>query len=175
MENSKSISSTVLPIAYSVLRVLLVVNWIYGVGILALLIVSVVNEPWFIAAMNLPAAAERVVPGFRAIMVLGLVAVPLNRTVLTRLIGIVETVRSRDPFVDANAKRLQTIGWMLLILNVLSILIGAISTAVSSETHPVHLDAGFSISGWLVVLLTFVLARVFAEGALMREDLEGTI
>ena len=37
------------------------------------------------------------------------------------------------------------------------------------------MDAGFSISGWLAVLLAFILARVFAEGALMREDLEGTI
>ena len=27
----------------------------------------------------------------------------------------------------------------------------------------------------LAVLLTFVLARVFAEGTLMREDLEGTV
>jgi hypothetical protein len=33
----------------------------------------------------------------------------------------------------------------------------------------------FSINGWLAVLLTFLLARVFAEGALMREDLEGTV
>ena len=37
------------------------------------------------------------------------------------------------------------------------------------------LDAGFSINGWLAVLLTFLLARVFAEGTLMREDLEGTV
>lgn len=38
-----------------------------------------------------------------------------------------------------------------------------------------HLDAGFSINGWLAVLLTFLLARVFAEGTHMREDLEGTV
>ena len=28
---------------------------------------------------------------------------------------------------------------------------------------------------WLAVLLTFVLARVFAEGARMRDDLQGTV
>ena len=38
-----------------------------------------------------------------------------------------------------------------------------------------NLDAGFSINGWLAVLLTFVLARVFAVGTVMREDLEGTV
>jgi hypothetical protein len=31
------------------------------------------------------------------------------------------------------------------------------------------------INGWLAVLLTFLLARVFAEGTRMREDLEGTV
>jgi hypothetical protein len=37
------------------------------------------------------------------------------------------------------------------------------------------LNAGLSPAGWLAVILTFVLAQVFAEGALMREDLEGTV
>ena len=40
---------------------------------------------------------------------------------------------------------------------------------------PLNIDAGFSISGWLAVLLTFLLARVFAEGTHMRDDLEGTV
>ena len=47
--------------------------------------------------------------------------------------------------------------------------------SVSTSAHPVNVHAGFSINGWLAVLLTFLLARVFAEGALMREDLEGTV
>ena len=67
------------------------------------------------------------------------------------------------------------IAWVLLALNLLSMVIGGIAKTVSSPAHPVHLEAGFSINGWLAVLLTFVLARVFAEGALMREDLEGTV
>ena len=46
---------------------------------------------------------------------------------------------------------------------------------LSSPAHPLHLDAGFSISGWLAVILTFLLARVLAEGTHMREDLAGTV
>ena len=88
---------------------------------------------------------------------------------------MIDTVRAGDPFVAANASRLQAIAWLLLALQLLSIVIGAIGKAISAPAHPVHLDAGFSISGWLAVLLTFVLARVFAEGAAMRDDLEGTI
>nr|MDQ5873427.1 DUF2975 domain-containing protein [Acidobacteriota bacterium] len=88
---------------------------------------------------------------------------------------IVETVRSGDPFVAANAFRLQAIAWTLLALQLLSLVIGAIAKTVSTPAHPLHLQAGFSISGWLAVLLTFLLARVFAEGTRMREDLEGTV
>ena len=113
--------------------------------------------------------------GLRAIAVLGLGAIPLNYVVLKRLLAIVETVRGGDPFVAANASRLQAIAWVLLALQLLSLVIGAIAKAVSTPAHPLNLDAGFSISGWLAVILTFVLSRVFAEGTLMREDLEGTV
>jgi len=110
-----------------------------------------------------------------AVAVLGLAAIPLHYAVLKRLLAIVETVRAGDPFVAANADRLQAIAWALLALQLLSLVIGAIAKAFSTPAHPLNLDAGFSINGWLAVLLTFVLARVLAEGALMREDLERTV
>ena len=113
--------------------------------------------------------------GLRAIAVLGLAVIPLNYMVLKKLLAIVETVRAGDPFVAANASRLQAVAWALLTLQLLSLVIGAIGKSVSTPAHPVHLDAGFSINGWLAVLLTFLLARVFAEGTHMRADLEGTV
>jgi hypothetical protein len=36
-------------------------------------------------------------------------------------------------------------------------------------------DSGFSVVPWLAILLLFVLAGVFARGARMRADLEGTV
>jgi hypothetical protein len=113
--------------------------------------------------------------GLRAIAALGVITVPLNYAVLKRLRAMVETVRNGDPFVAANADRLQTIAWVLLALQILSLVIGGIGHAISTPAHPLHLDAGFSTNGWLAVILTFVLARVFAKGTLMREDLEGTV
>jgi Protein of unknown function (DUF2975) len=174
---SKPMSSSVaLPIAYILLRILIVVNWLGGAAILALLFV-LPNEQWIMTAFKLSPSpeAERLVMGLRAIAVLGLAAIPLNHVVLKRLLAIVRTVRAGDPFVAANAFRLKAIAWVLLALNLLSIVIGAIAKTVSTPAHPLDLDAGFSINGWLVVLLTFVLARVFAQGALMREDVGGTV
>jgi hypothetical protein len=168
--------SAALPIAHVVLRLLIVLNWLYGAAILALLLVMP-NEQWIMSAFKLSPSpdAERLVMALRLIAMLGLITVPLHYIVLKRLIAMVETVRAGNPFVAANALRLRTIARVLLTLQLLSLVIGAIAGAVSTPAHPVHLDAGFSINGWLAVILTFVLARVFAEGALMREDLEGTV
>jgi hypothetical protein len=169
-------SSAALPIAFVVLRILIVLNWVMGAAILALLVV-IPNEQWIMSAFKLSPSpdADRLIMGLRAVAVLGLGAIPLNYVLLKRLLAIVETVRAGDPFVAANAYRLQTIAWALLALQLLSIVIGAIGKSVSTPAHPVNLDAGFSINGWLAVLLTFLLARVFAEGARMRDDLEGTV
>ena len=173
---SKPASSAALPIAYVVLRILVVLNWLGGAAILALLVVMP-NERWIMKAFHLSPSpdVDRLVMGMRTIAALGLVAVPLHYVVLKRLLSIVETVRAGDPFVAANAVRLQAIAWTLLALQLLSLVIDAIAKSVSTPAHPLHLNAGFSISGWLAVLLTFLLARVFAEGALMREDLQGTV
>jgi len=174
--SSQSSSSAVLPIAYVALRILVVANWFMGIGILALLVIMP-NERWIMAAFKLSPSpeAERLVMGLRVIAMIGLATIPLNYVLLKRLLAIVETVREGDPFVAANASRLQAIAWVLLALNVISIVIGAIAKTVSTPAYPLHINAGFSIGGWLAVLLTFLLARVFAEGTLMREDLEGTV
>jgi len=168
--------SAALPIAHVMLRILIVLNWLAGAAILALLVV-IPNEQWIMTVFKLSPSpeAERLVMGLRAIAVLGLASIPLSYVVLKRLLAIVETVRAGDPFVAANAHRLQAIAWALLALQLLSLVIGAIAEALSTPAHPLNLDAGFSINGWLAVLLTFVLARVFAEGTLMREDLERTV
>jgi hypothetical protein len=169
-------SSPALPIAYAVLRILVVLNWLMGAAILVL-VVAMPNKQWIMAAFKLSPSpeAELLVMGLRAISVVGLATIPLNYALLKRLLAIVETVRAGDPFVAANASRLQAIAWILLALQLLSLVIGAIGKTVSTPAYPVNLDAGFSINGWLAVLLTFLLARVFAQGTRMRDDLDGTV
>jgi len=166
-----------LPTAYVVLRILIVLNWIYGAIVLAILVGLFVAEQWTMTALGIPPSAETrpLLMGMRAIAALGLLGVPLNLAVLKRLVAMVETVRTGDPFVATNAYRLQAIAWFLLAQQLLSLVIGFIGKEISTPAHPFHLDAGISPGGWLAVILTFVLARVFAEGTLMREDLAGTV
>ena len=173
---SRPASSAALPIAYVALRILIVVNWLSGVAIAALL-VAMPTRQWIMSALDLSPGpeADQLIMGLRAIALIGLAAIPVNYVVLKRLLAIVETVRAGDPFVAANASRLRAIAWALLALQLLSLVIGAIAKTVSTPAHPLDIDAGFSINGWLAVLLMFLLARVFAEGTLMREDLDGTV
>ena len=176
MSRSASYSAA-LPIAYVALRILIVVNWLLGVCILGLLIYTFVNEPWTMRALEVTdyPKAQIVLNGMRLIAAIGLVSIPLNHIIFTRLLAMVGTVRAGDPFVAANAFRLRAIAWTLLGLQLLGLVIAAIVEAISTPEHPIDIEAGFSVNGWLAVLLTFILARVFAEGALMREDLEGTV
>ena len=166
-----------LPIAYVTLRILIIVNWVYGAAVLGLVVFANSRPAWFMRAIDVPAGMDPkpIMIGLTAIATLGLLAVPLNHLILTRLLRMVKTVSRGDPFIRANAYRLNAIAWALLALQLLSMVIGGIGKAIASKQFPLHLDAGFSTSGWLAVILTFVLARVFAEGALMREDLEGTV
>src|SRR5215210_667641 len=169
-------SSAALPISYVVLRILIVVNWLGGAAIFVLL-VAMPTRRWIMSSLELSPSpeADTVVMGLRAIAVIGLVTIPLNYAILKRLLAIVETVRAGDPFVTANAYHLQGVAWALLAIQLLSLIVGAIVKRISTPEHPIHINGGFSINGWLAVLLTFLLARVFAQGTLMREDLEGMV
>ena len=91
------------------------------------------------------------------------------------------TVRSGDPFVPENARRLAAMGWVALAGNVLGWLMGALGEHIvalaAAAGQPVVTGQGvdFGAGGLLLVLTLFILARVFRHGAAMREDLEGTV
>jgi len=98
--------------------------------------------------------------------------VPLAHLLLTRLRAIVGTVQAGDPFVAANARRLTTIAWVLLGIQVVDLGYGVLSALADIASMP---GWSFSFTGWLAVLLLFVLARVFEHGARMRDELAATI
>lgn len=166
-----------LPIAYVLLRLLILLNRLSGLALAALLMATVIAPDWTMRALGIALDSWIVsnLAGLRWIAGLGIVGVVLNDLLLRRLLAIVATVRMGDPFIAVNAYRLQAIAWMLMGLQLLSLVIGGIGKAISTPEHPIHLDAGFSPAGWLAVFLAFVLARIFAEGTLMREDLRDTI
>src|SRR5882724_8493690 len=170
--------STTLLATWVTLRILILLNWILGALIFALLAISFQAEEWTWRALGVGGAVaghESVVAGMRAIMVIGIVGTPIAYVVFSRLLRIVESVRTDEPFTMDNAGRLRTIAWALLGLELLHICVVAIASAVSTKEMPLRINGNFDLTGWLAILLLFVLAQVFLEGTRMREDLEGTV
>ena len=157
------------------LRALILANLVFGGLVLALFIASLIAEDWVWTALGVRPNGSNATLFLwgRVVMVIGIGSVPFTYIVLTRLLAIVETVRLGDAFVAGNAARLKTMAWALLGLELLHLAVGAVAVALSNTQ--MDLDWSFSVTRWLAVLLLFVLAQVFDDGARMRDDLKGTV
>lgn len=166
-------STQALAVARPVIRSLIVLNIVYAIVIAGLLVSSFFIEDWPHRPLgfDMVNAHPLVGHGLRAVVVIGLVGAAIVHTILRRLLVIVDTVRVGDPFILDNARRLDEIAWRVLALEGLRLIVAAIASVV---WEPGRIDA-FSFAPWLAVLLLFVLAGVFAHGARMRADLEGTV
>lgn len=173
------------PVSGNLLRATKAIIWIILIllGVVALgLIVAAIALPikWDAIAMEI--ARERPDVNFRAItgplyaiFAIGLVLIGLAWAIMRRLLAIIGTVSEGDPFVRANAVRLKAIGWMMVAGQVLGFPLYTAAAKVADEFGKHDLDGELPIMGLLGVLLTFVLAGVFEQGAAMREEMEGTV
>jgi DUF2975 family protein len=167
-------SHDTLSVSRKALRALVALNWLFGAAILCLLLASYLAEAWFARALGADKDPQ-LLTGMRLIMAIGIAATPVANVVFSRLLSIVETVSAGNPFSTTNAQRLQTIAWAVLALELSRFIVVGIANAVSTPAQLIDIKLNFSVTPWLAVLLLFVLARVFEQGARMREDLEGTV
>jgi len=166
-------SATALAASRPVIRGLMLLNALYALGIALLLAFSFFIDGWPQRPLGFDLTHAHPLAGFglRMIVVVGIAGAAIVHVILRRLLSIVETVRIGDPFTLANARHLDAIAWSVAALEVLRLIVAAIASAV---WEPGKVQA-FSFAPWLAVLLLFVLAGVFAHGARMRADLEGTV
>jgi hypothetical protein len=116
-----------------------------------------------------------------AILVLVWGMLSLSMLFLRQLRAIVGTVDEGDPFLPDNAVRLARMGWYALGTQVCEFagqpLVAAYGKYARGFTWGISTSGGQHVSlaplGLAVTL--FILARVFRQGAAMREDLEGTV
>jgi hypothetical protein len=158
--------------SHILLWIFLVLN--IGVGVLMVLALpaSFVFEPQFLAFFSKkPPRIDPswLMPTLRAWIVAGLVMIAVVHIIFTRLLAMVATVRAGDPFVPENAARLMTIAWCALSIELLRLLFGLFASTMNAAGSNIPYD--YSLTGWLAVALTFVLARVFEHGTRMRDDL----
>lgn len=93
----------------------------------------------------------------------------VTRSLLRWLLGIVDSTRAGDPFVPDNGLRLRRIGWAMLAINVVAHMM---ETAVTRGYVGIPRP---TFAGLMMVLMIFVLARIFATGSHMRAELKDTV
>jgi hypothetical protein len=158
-------------------RIAIIANRAFFFGIIALLIATVILSTRFVPLLipQTPAPdLASALTGLRLLMLIGLAMAIATEVVLRVLAQIIASAGAGDPFIAANARRLQTIGWALLGLQLLAVpcaLLDKFCPALGSAAP----GASFSPGSWLAVLMVFVLSRVFAAGSTMRDELEGTV
>ena len=86
--------------------------------------------------------------------------------VLNRLRKILATITARDPFQPANVGRLQGIGTALAAIQ----LAGMLLPLITPRGIPAPSGSELDLSAWLGVLVLFILAEVFREGARLRDE-----
>ncbi len=106
------------------------------------------------------------------------VAIGLVWVMLSKLLALVRSVSEGSPFTQINAARLRLVGWLMIGIQLVSAPIALLGHKISMAVDPEKMadgDLGISLNGILGILLVFVLAGVFEQGAAMREELEGTV
>jgi hypothetical protein len=94
-------------------------------------------------------------------------------TILSRLRKVFATLTAGDPFEPENIPRLRLIGFVLAGMELARYALGALLLAIAPALSW-EID-GFNITVWFSVLVVFVLAEVFREGARLRREAELTI
>jgi hypothetical protein len=104
-----------------------------------------------------------------------IMAMGIAWTIMLKLLAMIATVAQGDPFVRANALRLKAIGWLMVGIQLLSIPLYFVAADIAERLGKSDLDGEISLTSFLSILLVFVLAGVFEQGAAMREEMEGTV
>lgn len=154
-----------------------VANVFVAIGAVACLfaLLATLLVPDFLAgALEATRDADRALGGAGAstlwtVMAGGFFACAFTWLIIDRLRRIFLAVNQGRAFELANVGRLRTIGASLAGLEISQLVIRAIAP----------LDGGYrfelDVGAWLGVLIVFMLAEVFRQGAGMRDDVEATV
>jgi hypothetical protein len=169
----------------AVAKVILALGVVLAIFVMAMVLIGIgavltVQRGEILADLTRAGSPERAYWALLAALVMmeGLMFLALR--FILELSGIVRSVDKGDPFEPANARRLQRMGWLTVGVYALGGVLNAVAEwlkSVAEDASRLDVDASFDLgSGAIILILTlFILARVFRQGAAMREELEGTV
>ncbi|HEX5380203.1 MAG TPA: DUF2975 domain-containing protein [Phenylobacterium sp.] len=161
-----------------ILDVVFVALWV-GVGAVALLTLAALLlsfNPDLIGSLAIDVGGVELVKKW-PVVIGGLFAAALYLigilVIVARLRRIFATLMAGDPFHPDNVSRLRVIGVALGSLELVRYAVWAVSAWLIPGENRV--EPNISLTAWFSVLVVFVLAEVFREGARLRREAELTI
>jgi MFS family permease len=121
------------------------------------------------------ARPNSLMPAILAAIAMGIGVASLAYKFVDKLLQIIRTVGDGDPFDAANADRLQAMAWYSLAIQIIGIVMGLIVHGISKTLKETDMHYDMEFTSVILILLLFILARVFRRGAEMRSELEGTV
>jgi len=144
-------------------------------ALLAMASLAVWADP---ALMGQAAAADLKAQGVTGPgLIIGLAALSLYIAgvliIVGRLRRVFSTLTAGDPFHPDNVRRLRVVGGMLALLELGRYPLAGAMAWLDPRDSGAHIS--FNPTAWFAVLVVFVLAEVFREGARLRREAELTI
>lgn len=163
-------------VSAGLVRLLLVLNLVCLVVFALTFVASWPGEDAILArlarAVGADAAASLI--AIRTMMLIGIGAAAAAHVIFRGLLHLIDLLRAGDPFVAAAAGQVERIGWALLSLQLLDLAFGLVTWRLATAFGDAP-DWVPSFTGWIAVLVAFVLARVFRLGTAMRDELAGVV
>lgn len=108
-------------------------------------------------------------------LLIGLAVLSSISRIVLHLLAMIGTVDRDEALDEGNADRLETIAGTMLGLQFLGLFGRIIGVPIRGNINGFDLSFDLSPGGIAVVLLLYILARIFRQGAAMRSDLDGTV
>jgi hypothetical protein len=160
-----------------ILDVVFAALWI-GVGALALIALAALllgSNPEMLANVRFNGEAATVAER-GPVLAAGLAAAAFYLTGVLVIVGVLRrifaTLTAGDPFHPENVARLRLIGLMLAGLELGRYAVWALGAWLPGASQR---EPGVGVTAWFSVLVVFVLAEVFREGARLRREAELSI
>ena len=161
----------ILDVVHIALSIAVICTLLASLGALAINV-----SPWLASKVTILGVSDQAIVRRVIFAYLLMVAVYIGAimVIVSRLRRIFATLTAGDPFDPENVSRLRTIGLMLAALEIGRYPV-AVGAAFIAPTEMIHANMGVNLTAWFAVLVVFVLAEVFREGARLRREAELTI
>lgn len=168
--------------------------WLIFLGLCASLIYALAAGAWAgiggerfetILRQSYPQLHAGIAPSFALAMAVIAIGIAIALRFMLALLAIIRSVQAGEAFTLANAGRIRVMAWLALASMPVSMGITTALDFLVTRLGPRAPEAGINIERFdgagftsaqiLLTLLLFVLARLFAQAATMRDEIEGTV